>query len=147
MGVPVLLPLRTCRVFVLLFLLPAFLLALLFVMETLHHLVDGLAVGAGLHPLLTGFFMLAVALRQQGFLLADRFVETVQEHPVIAQSYGAQAAATGGFKILCVLVTVAAQFIQFGLLCRQVLLALAKFLHLVLLTVMCHALDRLHASG
>ncbi len=99
MGVPVLFFCRVLGALVLFLLFPEVLLALFVASITVHDLVDRLTVGAGFDPLLTGLLMLAAALFEHGFLLADSFAQAMEENPEILDPGGVQPAATGLFEI------------------------------------------------
>lgn len=147
MGVPILFFCRAQSVLVLFLLFPALLLAVLILPVTVHNLVNRLAVSAGLDPLLTGLLVLAATLFEQGLLLTDGFTQAIEENPVILDAGGPQPTATGKLEVPGILVAVNTQLFQSGSLGIQMLLALAEFLHRILLAILCHPLHRLHAFG
>ena len=147
MGVPILFFCRAQSVLVLYLLFPALLLAVLILPETVHNLVNRLAVSAGLDPLLTGLLMLAATLFEHALLLPDGFPQAIEENPVILDAGGPQPTATGKLEVPGILVAVNTQLFQSGSLGIQMLLALAEFLHRILLAILCHPLHRLHAFG
>lgn len=133
--------------FVLLQLLATLLLLVFLLPVAIDHLVDGLAVTAGVDPALAGLFVLRLVARDQGLLLRDSLSQTVQEHAVIAQAGGLEAVFTAGSEVTRVLFPIAAQLFQLAFLGVQKLLTFAELAHCVLLPAVGDALHRLHAFG
>ena len=133
--------------FVLLQLLAALLLLVFLLPVAIDHLVDGLAVAAGLDPALAGLFVLRLIAGDQDFLLLNRLAKTAEEGAVVAYPGRLEAVSAAGSEVTRVLFPITPQLFQLGFLGVQELLTFAELAHGVLFPAVGDALHRLHAFG